>query len=84
MLKLAISVDEETVRRVDQLSRKRRTTRSSFIRSAVQRAVMEALEEEIGDRIDAAYGSPDVEGETRKLAGQMASARPKLKGPEKW
>ncbi len=84
MHKIAIAIDERTLRRVDDLVRNGKKSRSEFIRAAVERAVREELEREIGEKIDEVFGREGVVAESRRMADEMLASSPLAREAEEW
>ncbi|MBM4354089.1 MAG: ribbon-helix-helix protein, CopG family [Deltaproteobacteria bacterium] len=71
-VKVAISIPADELASIDSAARKRKTTRSELIRTAVARVLAEEAERDCRKRIDDLFSDPDVIRDQRQTAEQMA------------
>lgn len=75
--KIAISVSQEVLGRVDQAAAERGLTRSRFITQMLDRLASAQTDREVKRRIDLLFADPDIQKEQRRAAraGQRAMAK---------
>jgi len=84
MQKIAITVDKQTLSRLDSLVRRRKSSRSSLIRQALERAMTEEIEREMARKIDEVYSQSETAEESRRIAEQMLASSPLSLEREGW
>lgn len=73
MVKIAISISAGELAAIDLTARKRKTTRSELIRTAVAKVLAEEAAEDCRERIDRVFADPQVVDEQRRVAELAAS-----------
>ena len=84
MHKIAMAIETEVLEEVDRVAKKRRTTRSSFIRDAVREALKTEHEARIEEAINSVFSDSDVRAEQAKASRSLAAASRERRRAEKW
>lgn len=71
--KVAITIPEEVLARVDVAARERRESRSSFISNVLRTALRARRDAEIARRLDALFMREDVAAEQRRITRELDS-----------
>ena len=78
--KVAFSIEPVLLRQVDSEARRRRVSRSRFIRDAIDAALGQAREHDIAERIDAVFADPAAQADQRNTADRLLKASPLKEG----
>jgi 20S proteasome alpha/beta subunit len=76
-IKLAISVPEEVIRKVDQAAKRRGMTRSGFIADVLSRVARARTDAEIARRVNDLFSDPEIAGEQVETAKQFRRIAPR-------
>ena len=82
-LKVAFSIEPATLHRVDVEARKRRVSRSRFIRDAIDAVVRESRARNIAERFDAVFADPATTAHQRKTSERFLRAS-SVRGDAEW
>jgi hypothetical protein len=75
--KLAISVPEEVIRKVDQAAKRRGMTRSGFITDVLSHVARARTDAEIARRVNDLFSDPEIAGEQVETAKQFRRIAPR-------